>query len=67
MISHGNPTKFSIQSNGNTTSGPFYNNSDGRLKENEELIEHACETLPKLRPQLYYTKPDMENDDTTTW
>ena len=43
------------------------NGSDHRLKENEELIENACETVSKLRPQLYDKKPDMENDDPTTW
>ena len=43
------------------------NASDDRLKENEELIQNACETLSKLRPQLYYKKPDMENNDPTTW
>ena len=43
------------------------NDSDDRLKENEELREHACETLSKLRPQLYDKKPDMGNDDPTTW
>ena len=32
--------------------------SDDRLKENEELIKHACDTLSKLRPQLYDKKPD---------
>ena len=42
------------------------NASDDRLKENEELIENACETLSKLRPQLDDKKPDMENDDPTT-
>ena len=46
---------------------PTTNASDDRLKENKELIENACETLPKLRPQLYDKKPDMENDDPTTW
>ena len=46
---------------------PTVNASDDRLKENEELIENACETLSKLRPQLYDKKPDMENDDPTTW
>ena len=46
---------------------PLVNPLDNRLKENEELIENACETLPKLRPQLYDKKPDMENDDPTTW
>ena len=45
---------------------PFANWSDDRLKENEKLIENACETLSKLRPQLYDKKPDMENDDPTT-
>ena len=43
------------------------NVSDDRLKENDELIENACETLSKLRPQLYDKKPDMENNDPTTW
>ena len=43
------------------------NGSDDRLKENEELIEHACETLSKLRPQLYDKKPDIDNDDPTAW
>ena len=37
---------------------PTTNASDDRLKENEELIEHAFEILPKLRPQLYDQKPD---------
>ena len=46
---------------------PFANWSDDRLKENAIFIEKACETLSKLRPQLYYKKPDMENDDPTTW
>ena len=46
---------------------PTANASDDRRKENEELIENACETLPKLKPQLYDKKPDMENDDPTTW
>ena len=41
--------------------------SDDILKEDEELIENACETLSKLRPQLYDKKPDMENDDPTKW
>ena len=35
---------------------PTSNVSDDRLKENEELIENACETLSKLRPQLYDKK-----------
>ena len=43
------------------------NSSDDRLKENEELIENACETLSELRPQLYDKKPDIENDDPTKW
>ena len=43
------------------------NGSDDRLKENEELIENACETLSELRPQLYDKKPDIDNDDPTVW
>ena len=30
---------------------PLTQSSDDRLKEHEELIENACETLSKLRPQ----------------
>ena len=37
---------------------PLTQSSDDRLKGNEELIENACETLSKLRPQLYDKKPD---------
>ena len=43
---------------------PLVNSSDDRLKENEEIIEHACETLSKLKPHLYDKKPDIENEDT---
>ena len=43
------------------------NVSDDRLKGNEELIENACETLSKVRPQLYDKKPDFDNDDPTAW
>ena len=46
---------------------PTTNSSDDRLKENEELTENVCETLPKLRPLLYDKKPDTENNDPTTW
>ena len=37
---------------------PLVNSSDDRLEENEELIDNVCETLFKLRPQLYDKKPD---------
>ena len=46
---------------------PLVQNSDDRWKENEIIIENACETLSKLRPQLYDKKPDMENEDPTKW
>ena len=45
----------------------FSSTSDDRLKDNEELIESACETLSKLRPQTYDKKPSIESDDPTTW
>ena len=31
------------------------------------MIKDACETLSKLRPQLYDKKQDKENNDPTTW
>ena len=37
---------------------PLVNSSDDRLKENEIIIESACETLFTLRPQLYDKKQD---------
>ena len=46
---------------------PLSNSSDDRLKENEVLITSACETLSKLRPQIYDKKTDIENTDSTTW
>ena len=39
----------------------------GLKKTRDYVIEHACDTLSKRRPQLYDKKPDMENDDPTTW
>ena len=39
---------------------PTTGNSGDRLKGNEEIIENACETLSKLRPQLYDKKPDWQ-------
>ena len=46
---------------------PTTGTSDDRRKENEELIENACETLSTLRPQFYDKKPDFDNDDPSTW
>ena len=62
------PATMTIDTNRDlTVHRTFDNNSDDRTKGNEELITNACETLSKLRPQLYDKKPDMENDDPTTW
>jgi len=63
---------FTLQWNGLTITGyvaasSFSNTSDDILKDNEELIESACGTLNKLRPQTYDKKPSIENDDPTTW
>ena len=63
---------FTLQHNGLSilgfvSSSNFVNTSDDRLKDNEELIESACETLSKLKPQTYDKKPSIENDDPTTW
>ena len=64
----GQSNTMTIDTNGNLTiHRTFYNNSDDRLKENAELITNACKTLSKLRPQLYDKKPDIDNDDSTTW
>ena len=46
---------------------PLTQSSGDRHKENEIIIESACETLSKLRPQLYDKKPDMETDGPTIW
>ena len=39
---------------------PTTGTSDDRLKENEEIIENACETLSKPRPQLYDKKQTLK-------
>ena len=46
---------------------PITNAPDDRLKENAIIIESACDTFSKLRPQLCDKKPDVENDDPTIW
>ena len=46
---------------------PTTGTSDDRLKENGELIENACDTLSKLRPQIYNKKPSINNTDSTKW
>ena len=43
------------------------NVSGDRLKGNEVIIENACDTLSKLRPQLFDKKTDIGNDGPTTW
>ena len=45
---------------------PTTNASDDRLKGIEVILESDCDTLSKLRPQLYDKKPDMGNDGPTT-
>ena len=37
------------------------------LKRTKKLYKSICETLFKSRPQLYDKKPDIDNDDHTTW
>ena len=52
----------------NTVFAPHYtSSSDDRIKENEELILNACDTLSKLKPQIYDKKPTIDNVDPTTW
>ena len=46
---------------------PTTDASDDRLKENEVIIESACDTLSKVRTYLYDKKPEMGNNDPTTW
>ena len=46
---------------------PLTQSSGDGLEGNGGLIENACETLSKLKPQLYDKKPDMKNDDPTPW
>ena len=41
--------------------------SDDRLKENEELIVNACDTLSKLRPQIYDKKSSLDDNLDVSW
>jgi hypothetical protein len=65
---HTSPVSMTIWNNQHiTVHTSFTNNSDDRIKENEELIENACETLSKLRPQIYDKKPTIDSTDSTKW
>ena len=46
---------------------PLVYSSDDRLKQNEVIIYSASETFSKLKPHIYDNKPDIDNDDRTTW
>ena len=59
-------TKLNVDGTINAT-GSITGNSDDRLKENEELILEATNTLMKLRPEIYDKKPSMDNNDATSW
>ena len=48
--------KFLSNNNDMVHYKPLVNSSDDRLKENEIIIESACETSSKPRPQLYDEK-----------
>ena len=50
-----------------TATGSITGASDDRLKDNEQLITDATETIMKLRPEIYDKKPTFESDDTTQW
>ena len=50
-----------------TATGSITANSDDRLKENEELIVNATDTIMKLRPEYYSKKPTFDSTDITTW
>lgn len=41
--------------------------SDDRLKENEQYITNAIDTLLKLKPQFYDKKNTIDNTDTSSW
>jgi hypothetical protein len=50
-----------------TATGSITANSDDRLKDNEELIVNATDTIMKLRPENYSKKPTFDSTDITTW
>ena len=59
-------TKLSVTGTITATSS-ITANSDDRLKEDEELIVNATDTIMKLRPEKYSKKPTFDSTDKTTW
>jgi hypothetical protein len=59
-------TKLSVTGTITATSS-ITANSDDRLKEDEELIINATDTIMKLRPEKYSKKPTFDSTDKTTW
>jgi len=59
-------TKLSVTGTITATSS-ITANSDDRLKEDEELIINATDTIMKLRPEKYNKKPTFDSTDRATW
>jgi hypothetical protein len=59
-------TKLSVTGTITATSS-ITANSDDRLKEDEELIINATDTIMKLRPEKYSKKPTFDSTDKSTW
>jgi hypothetical protein len=59
-------TKLSVTGTITATSS-ITANSDDRLKEDEELIVNATDTIMKLRPEKYSKKPTFDSTDRATW
>ena len=50
--------------NGNIVCNQLTQTSDDRIKDNEEYIENALETIMKLRPQIYDKYDDLQKSGT---
>jgi hypothetical protein len=68
LTATGTISSFGISVTGNiTATGTITSGSDDRLKENEDLIMNATDTIMKLRPEIYDKKTDFASVDTSVW
>ena len=56
-----------LEVSGNVLANNVSVSSDDRLKENEQIILNASDTIMNLKPQVYDKKPDFNNSNVETW
>lgn len=60
---YGSTDRFAVKANGAIVQNGSTIHSDDRIKENEEYITNATETLMKLKPQIYDKMSSLPSDE----